>query len=102
MEINKKVVLGLYILTYVCLLVFNFIAIAYPEIKSCFNQLETHIFSLGQKVDGFHAFSIYVFSNPWVVGLFLYGFKIKWSIYFFIAVNILVSVGLLQCYVICA
>lgn len=45
------------------------------------------------RIDGFHAFRIYVFSNPWVVGLFLYGFKIKWSIYFFIAANILVSVG---------
>ncbi|WP_336876836.1 hypothetical protein [Sphingobacterium siyangense] len=53
MEINKKVVPGIYVLTYVCLIVMNFIAIEHQEIKGCFGQLLADFFHLGHKFDGF-------------------------------------------------
>ncbi|MFA4976168.1 hypothetical protein D3C81_1111820 [compost metagenome] len=98
MEINKKVVPGIYVLTYVCLIVMNFIAIEHQEIKGCFSQLLADFFHLGHKFDGFQIFRIYLFSNPWILGLFYYGFKIKWLAYCFIATNILIFIALLQCY----
>ncbi|GAA4168219.1 hypothetical protein [Sphingobacterium ginsenosidimutans] len=97
MEINKKAIVGTYIVTYVCLIVLNFIAIEHQEIKGCFSQLLTDI--LGYKSDGFQTFRIYLFGNPWIVGLFFYVFKIKWIVYCFIVVNILLIVALLHCYI---
>jgi len=97
-KINKKVVPTIYILTYVCLIVMNFIAIEHQAIKGCFSQLLADFFHLGQKFDGFQIFRIYLFGNPWILGLFYYGFKIKWLVYCFIASNILIFVSLLQCY----
>jgi len=78
--------------------VFNFIAIEHQEIKGCFSQFLTGIFPLNGKFDGFQIFRIYLFSNPWVAGLFFYGFRIKLAVPFFIVINILVIIALLQCY----
>ncbi|WP_454881397.1 hypothetical protein [Sphingobacterium detergens] len=75
MEINKKVIVGTYIVTYICLIVLNFIAIEHQEIKGCFSQLLTDI--LGYKSDGFQIFRIYLFGNPWIVGVFFNVFKMS-------------------------
>lgn len=76
----------------------NLISIKHKEIKVCFHQVFEGIFNSNINFDCFQIFTILTYANPWILGILMYGFKIKGIVYYFIIINSILITILLNCY----